>query len=472
MASVNKRYTAAQAIELTARFVQRNRASDVEDESSADEDYSDVEHVDDASGDRNEERMEAIGNDSDSETDTVIVGNDSDVEREEEQQEPREPDADELENYFYSSKNGDEMWLKESPVVTGRQSSQNVMKQAPGLTAFAARRTETIQDALDLFITPGICKTIIDMSNIEGKRVFGDAWQNITSVELNGYIGLLYLAGVYRSAGESTEELWHATDGRPVFRATMSWKRFKHISRILRFDDKETRTARRAKDKLAPIREVFDAWVTTLSKSFIPYDNVTIDEQLVAFRGRCSFRMYMKSKPAKYGLKLWALCDSATAYVLNLQVYTGKVGNRPEKNQGERVVHDMVAVIEGSGRNVTTDNFFTSASLARQLLKKKLSLVGTVRKNKAEIPAEFLPSRARPVHSSLFGHQQQLTLVSYVPNRNRAVILLSSMHKGEEISDRADRKPEIIMFYNRTKGGVDTMDQMVSTYTTKRMTRR
>ena len=82
------------------------------------------------------------------------------------------------------------------------------------------------------------------------------------------------------------------------------------------------------RDKLAPIRDVFDAWVTTLSKSFIPFDNVTINEQLVAFRGRCSFRMYMKSKPAKCGLKLWALCDSATAYVLNLQVYTGKVGNR------------------------------------------------------------------------------------------------------------------------------------------------
>ena len=99
---------------------------------------------------------------------------------------------------------------------------------------------------------------------------------------------------------------WHATNRRPVglFRATMSLKRFKHISRILRFDEKETRTARRARDKLAPIRDVFDAWVTTLSKSFIPYDNVTIDEQLVAFRGRCTFRMYMKSKPAKYGLKL------------------------------------------------------------------------------------------------------------------------------------------------------------------------
>ena len=131
-----------------------------------------MKHVDDTAGDSNDERMEARGNDSDSEIETVIVGNDSDVEGEEEQQEPGDQEVDELENYFYSSKNGDEMWLKESSVVTGRQSSQNVRKQAPELTAFAARRTETIQEALELFITPVICKTIIDMSNIEGRREY------------------------------------------------------------------------------------------------------------------------------------------------------------------------------------------------------------------------------------------------------------------------------------------------------------
>jgi hypothetical protein len=180
----------------------------------------------------------------------------------------------------------------------------------------------------------------------------------------------------------------------------------------------------------------------------------------------------MKSKPAKYGIKLWLLCDSATSYALNVQVYTGKIGDRPEKNQGERVVNDLVEVISGSGRNVTTDNFFTSVPLARALLSKKLTLVGTIRKNKIEIPAAFSASNSREVHSSRFGHQQQLTLVSYVPKKNRAVCLLSSMHKDAEISDRPDKKPEMIMFYNRTKAGVDTLDQMVSTYSTKRMTRR
>ena len=36
----------------------------------------------------------------------------------------------------------------------------------------------------------------------------------------------------------------------------------------------------------------------------------------------------------------------------------------------------------------------------------------------------------------------------------------------------AQRKKQVITFYNKSKGGVDTMDQMVGTYTCKRQTQR
>jgi len=372
----------------------------------------------------------------------------------------------------FTSKNGKEIWKKEC-AGAWKFAPQNVMKQQPGPTTYAAQRANSITDTFELFLTPRIVGIILNMSNQEGQRLYNDSWIDITEVELKAYFGLLFLAGVYRSAGEATEELWHVSDGRKIFRAVMSQRRFEDISRVIRFDDKNTRSARRRNDRLAPIRDVFDLWVETLSKSFVPYENVTIDEQLIPFRGRCSFRQYMKSKPAKYGIKLWVMCDSSSSYALNIQVYTGRAaGQPPEKNQGERVVHDMVEVVKGTGRNVTTDNFFTSVPLARDLLKKKLSLLGTLRKNKGELPPEFLPCRKREVYSSIFGHQEPLTVLSYVPKKGKAVILLSSMHRDAEISDRTDKKPQIIMDYNSTKGGVDTLDQMVSKFSTKRMTRR
>jgi hypothetical protein len=36
---------------------------------------------------------------------------------------------------------------------------------------------------------------------------------------------------------------------------------------------------------------------------------MTVDEQIVAFRGKCPMRQYMKSKPAKYGINFWARLD-------------------------------------------------------------------------------------------------------------------------------------------------------------------
>jgi hypothetical protein len=81
---------------------------------------------------------------------------------------------------------------------------------------------------------------------------------------------------------------------------------------------------------------------------------------------------------------------------------------------------------EKSGRNVTTDKFFVSVELANQLKNKKLTLVGTMKQNKREIPQEFKPARQRDENSSIFGFTKVLTFVSYVPKNNKSVVLLSS----------------------------------------------
>ncbi|GAU87259.1 hypothetical protein RvY_00139 [Ramazzottius varieornatus] len=128
---------------------------------------------------------------------------------------------------------------------------------------------------------------------------------------------------------------------------------------------------------------------------------------------------------------------------------------------------------DDSGRNVTTDNFFTSLALGEALLKKNISLIGTIRKSRPEIPSAFLPSKYREVHSSLFGHTSDFTLVSYVPKKGKAVTLLSSMHLDADIDESSkEEKPEIVMEYNRTKAGVDTLDQLTGNYSCRRKTSR
>ena len=299
-------------------------------------------------------------------------------------------------------------------------------------------------------------------------------WIDVDETEIYAYIGLLICSGATKSNCEPISMLWCSDYAfqRLLFSATMSRTRFSQISTFLRFDDMNTRNERVVRDKLAPICEIMDLFAAYCQKYYNTSSHVTVDEQLVPFRGHAPFRVYMKSKPAKYGIKIWILADSTTSYCKNLQVYLGKKDGKPEREQGKRVVLDLVSIL-GPGYGVTTDNFFTSLDLAEELIERNLTLCGTLRKNKTFTPPEFLPSLQRPLFSSIFGFQSEATLVSYVTHKNRCVVLLSTEHYKAEIEDEdPQQKPVIITHYNNTKGGVDTLDRMVKEYSCKRQTKR
>ncbi|XP_027874871.1 piggyBac transposable element-derived protein 4-like [Xiphophorus couchianus] len=371
----------------------------------------------------------------------------------------------------FMSKNGEIQWSSSPTKHLGKQCAENIIKTVPGPTRMAVTRVTDIKSVFELFMPNAIQKIILQMTNLEGRRVFGENWKELDKMHLHAYLGVLILSGVFKSKDESTASLWDTETGRAIFRATMSLETFHIFSRVIRFDNRETRTARQETDKLAAIRTVWDKWVEHLPLFYNPGPNVTVDERLVEFRGRCSFRQYMPSKPAKYGIKIWAACDAKTSYVLNMQVYTGKpAGGAPEKNQGTRVVLDMSNGLRG--HNITCDNFFTSYNLGQELLKRKLTMVGTVRKNRAELPAELLVTKNRDPHSSMFAFTDNTALVSYCPKKGKNVVLMSTLHKNAEISTREDHKPTMILDYNATKGGVDNLDKVTGSYSTKRMTAR
>ncbi|XP_044045463.1 piggyBac transposable element-derived protein 4-like [Siniperca chuatsi] len=367
----------------------------------------------------------------------------------------------------WKSKNGQIVW---SPTHAETLRYFPAKCVTPGPTRYATARITTVKSCFDLFITEEIIQLILDMTNLQGRRSVRD-WKDIDATDLQAYIGLLILAGVYRSRCESTCSLWSEHTGRAIFRATMSHRRYSLLNANVRFDDKLARPERRRKDKLAAFRTIWEKWVHRLPLLFNPGQDVCVDEQLVQFRGRCAFRQYMPKKPAKYGIKIWVTCDALTSYAWNMQIYTGKSeGSAPEVNQGKRVVLDMTDGLQG--HTVTCDNFFTSYALAEELLKRKMAMVGTIRKNKPELPPKLLQFRQRAPLSSLFAFTRTHTAVSYIPKRRKNVLLLSTKHRDPAVSSKDHRKPTIILDYNRCKGGVDNLDKVVGTYSCRRRTCR
>nr|CAH7732627.1 unnamed protein product [Callosobruchus chinensis] len=383
---------------------------------------------------------------------------------------------------YYLGKDGTTKWGKVKRSTKIKTRACNIITHLPG-PKDAARMEKSEIGIWNLFLDENISQIIVTSTNIYIDKIRTNFSRErdaryTDKMEIRAFIGLLYLIGTLGNSRKNVSKLWNNSRGNGMESCylAMSLKRFTFLLRCIRFDNIGDRETRKEIDKLAPIREVFELFVNNFQKFFSPGEYVTVDEQLVAFRGNCSFRQYIPSKPAKYGLKVFALCDARTAYTVNMEPYVGKQPEGPYclGNSAQEIVLRLVQPIEGTNRNITGDNWFTSLPLASSLKAKKLTYVGTVRKNKREIPPEFLPRKDRQEKSSIFGFQEDATLVSYCSKKNKAVLVLSTMHFDDAIDSTTheERKPEMVTFYNMTKGGVDVLDQLCHNYDVSRSTRR
>ena len=389
----------------------------------------------------------------------------------------------------YEGKDGT-LWSKTVPKKT-QTAAVNKFTKKPGPKSQQAKRVNTVLESFELFMDDSIYEKIVFYTNkyLESIRSTDQSKRykcNPTNVnEFKALFGLLFLLSSGRIGKGNIEYLWNNKTGRAwqITNAIMGFYRYSFLLHCIHFDDYEKRTESLKLDRFALVREIFEAIRLRFQQHYEPDKELCIDEQLLAYRGRVLFKQYIPSKPAKYGFKVWALVDVKSRYTLNLEPYVGK---QPEvdTNGAPNVFNVNVAPFHlvqrlskkylKCGRNITGDNWFTSVPLLRELRKKKTFYVGTIRKNKREIPPEFHASKTREQYSSIFGFKKQMILVYYVPKKNKSVLLVSTQHHDAaiDIRSKVKAKPEIITFYNETKFGVDCVDQMCTTHSTARITRR
>jgi hypothetical protein len=99
-------------------------------------------------------------------------------------------------------------------------------------------------------------------------------------------------------------------------------------------------------DKLYRIRPVINFLLETFKENYAPTREQAIDGRMIKFKGIIGFKQYMPQKPVKRGYKIWVWVDK-TGYVCDIQIYTGKIVDKAEKNLGERVVQDLCQGLEG-----------------------------------------------------------------------------------------------------------------------------
>ena len=95
---------------------------------------------------------------------------------------------------------------------------------------------------------------------------------------------------------------------------------------------------------------------------------------MVKFYGRNVLRQYIKAKPHKYGIKLWAICCECCGYSIKQNIY---LEGTVEKVGGRDVVLQLTQPYLEKGHVVYCDRLFSNMDLAAYLRSRQTGMVGT-----------------------------------------------------------------------------------------------
>ena len=223
--------------------------------------------------------------------------------------------------------------------IPNRRRRRNILTQRP--RAIATPQTEI--ESFEHMLTEEIMRTVLRNTNRkvrELRRTLSTPqnYHNFSMEEFKAALALILRAGSDRDNFTELKNLWEVGDSKPFYRAVMSLNRFKCFLRCIRFDNWHTREQRKVNDKFAAISEIWGIFLGNIRRVYVPDECITVDEQLVGYRGRIPGRTYMPSKPRKYGLKIFWACESSTGYALNAIAYGGKEGDQVHRNLGQDIV--------------------------------------------------------------------------------------------------------------------------------------
>ena len=156
-----------------------------------------------------------------------------------------------------------------------------------------------------LFFTTTLMESIVNQTNLYARQTMNEqefrSWTQVTTEELWAYLRFSILMAINHLPSLKdywrTDQVFHYA---PVAsRISRNW--FFEISRYLHFVDNLTLPHRNGPGyhRLQNVQPVIAAIMEACMTNYIPSANISIDEAMIAFKGRASIKQYMPIKAHK-----------------------------------------------------------------------------------------------------------------------------------------------------------------------------
>lgn len=168
----------------------------------------------------------------------------------------------------------------------------------------------------------------------------------------------------------------------------MTEDRFDQLTTHLQFAHVEE-GAPLPEDRLWKLRPVVDSLNDSFRSSFVPGQDIAIDESLWKFSGRVAVNA---TKRATFGLKVYRLCastGSAAGYTSYFKVYVGQDrGDMPSSTKAVLQVIKTGGFLD-QGYQLFVDDWYASPTLFHMLQARKTNAVGKARLNRRFMPKDL-----------------------------------------------------------------------------------
>lgn len=282
-----------------------------------------------------------------------------------------------------------------------------------------------------------------------------DSWNGCTASDIKCYLALLLHMGLCKMPRIECHWRSDALYNCPLCPNIMRKNEFMRLHKFFHAADNRNDTKQ---DKLFKIREVLNLLLKRYKKYYDLGKQITIDEKMIKFTGKITFRQHMPKKPTRFGFKVFLLCDAASGYIYNWKFYTGKDYGAESKNTAYSVVTELVNGLEGRGHHLFCDSYFSYMETVQQTAAKSIGYTGTVNKARLFLPDEIKNPKKLKRGESVFRRNGNTMVCVYKDRKEIRVV--SNMHGNR----RDNLRPQALNDYQTYMRGVDVSNQNCSYY--------